>query len=586
MLPLTSFSASSSTTFLIPFLVISILTFLSSPVLAIAKISRTGKYLYDETGSRFYIKGVAYQPQGQVAANTAANAANGGFPDYSSFYDPLSSGTNCTRDLPYLQQLGVNAIRVYSVNAAANHDSCMATFSAAGIYLILDVSLPLNGSIDRASPSWSTNLLDAYITTIDAFAKYDNVLAYNVGNEVINLPSNTDAAPYVKAAARDIKAYLTSQGSSALIGYASVDGDEDFRVPLANYLTCGNDTISIDLYGLNNYEWCGSSTYATSGWETITNDFSGIQVATYMSEYGCITNPPRLWQEVPVLYSQPVTNVFSGGVAFSYFPTADGYGMVTFGGSNGQTVQTSSDFNLLAAQLKNVTSTPNTPAQSTLTVTDGTCPTAENATFQASTTLPPTPDESVCNCIYKNALSCVVNAATANQPIIVGALLDYACSLLGSNGGAASCTAIGGNGTAGQYGPLEFCSPSVKLSYVFSAYYEEQQRVATACDFGGNATIVAQPPNTAQDASTAASSCLAQEPAGGVFTPSASASSSATSSTASTATSSKASSASSSKVTSGSALTISRSTTFALAATCGSGLIALVVGGAQIFGLT
>jgi hypothetical protein len=25
-----------------------------------------------------------------------------------------------------------------------------------------------------------------------------------------------------------------------------------------------------------------------------------------------------------------VTDVFSGGVAFSYFPTSDGYGMVTF----------------------------------------------------------------------------------------------------------------------------------------------------------------------------------------------------------------------------------------------------------------
>lgn len=38
---------------------------------------------------------------------------------------------------------------------------------------------------------------------------------------------NTTA--YVKAAARDIKAYLTSKGSTALVGYASVDGDEDFR---------------------------------------------------------------------------------------------------------------------------------------------------------------------------------------------------------------------------------------------------------------------------------------------------------------------------------------------------------------------
>lgn len=58
----------------------------------------------------------------------------------------------------------------------------------------LDLSLPLNGSIDRSSPSWSTNLLNEYIETIDAFKNYENVLGYNVGNEVINLASNTNAA--------------------------------------------------------------------------------------------------------------------------------------------------------------------------------------------------------------------------------------------------------------------------------------------------------------------------------------------------------------------------------------------------------
>lgn len=66
----------------------------------------------------------------------------------------------------------------------------------------------MNGSIDRASPSWSTNLLDLYINTIDAFAKYDNVLAYNVGNEVVIASNVTDVAAYIKAAARDVKAYL------------------------------------------------------------------------------------------------------------------------------------------------------------------------------------------------------------------------------------------------------------------------------------------------------------------------------------------------------------------------------------------
>lgn len=71
----------------------------------------------------------------------------------------------------------------------------------------IDLALPLNGSIDRVSPSWATNLLDQYILTIDAFEKYDNVLAYNIGNEVV-IQNTTAVAPFVKAAARDTKAYL------------------------------------------------------------------------------------------------------------------------------------------------------------------------------------------------------------------------------------------------------------------------------------------------------------------------------------------------------------------------------------------
>jgi hypothetical protein len=167
---------------------------LLTTTLALPQITRKGKYLYDPSGTRFYIKGLAYQPQGKLSASSAANAENGNFPEPSSYVDPLSSAGNCTRDLPYLQQLGVNALRVYSVDSQLDHDACMKTFNDAGIYVLLDVSLPLNGSIDRASPTWSTNLLDAYVSTIDKFLPYDNVLAFNIGNEVINLPTNTDAA--------------------------------------------------------------------------------------------------------------------------------------------------------------------------------------------------------------------------------------------------------------------------------------------------------------------------------------------------------------------------------------------------------
>lgn len=161
------------------------------------------------------------------------------FPEPSDFVDPLADGNGCARDLPYLQQLGINTIRVYSVNSSLNHDACMSALSGAGIYTMyvlatahyvhqngyvdstggmlmlvtffsyaassIDLSLPLNGSIDRASPQWGTNLLDLYITTIEVFSKYDNVLGYNVGNEVANSINTTIVAPFVKAAARDVK---------------------------------------------------------------------------------------------------------------------------------------------------------------------------------------------------------------------------------------------------------------------------------------------------------------------------------------------------------------------------------------------
>ena len=79
-----------------------------------------GKYLYKPNGDRFYIKGVAYQEAAPIATSTAANQANGGFPEPDSFVDPLSAenAANCTRDIANLKTLGVNTVRVYSVNVS------------------------------------------------------------------------------------------------------------------------------------------------------------------------------------------------------------------------------------------------------------------------------------------------------------------------------------------------------------------------------------------------------------------------------------------------------------------------------------
>lgn len=117
------------------------------------------------------------------------------------------------------------------------------------------MSLPLNGSINRAAPSWNIALLDQYLATLNNLLPYPNLLAVNVGNEVVTATSNSDSATFVKAATRDIKAYLASKKSGVLVGYASADG-LTWRYDLAAYLTCGSAATSLDIYGLNSYQVC------------------------------------------------------------------------------------------------------------------------------------------------------------------------------------------------------------------------------------------------------------------------------------------------------------------------------------------
>ena len=66
--------------------------------------------------------------------------ANSPFSEPSTFIDPLANSTACQRDIPFLKQLTVNTVRIYSVNSSLNHDDCMSALSQAGIYTM---SVPL-----------------------------------------------------------------------------------------------------------------------------------------------------------------------------------------------------------------------------------------------------------------------------------------------------------------------------------------------------------------------------------------------------------------------------------------------------------
>jgi 1,3-beta-glucanosyltransferase GAS1 len=207
-------------------------------------------------------------------------------------------------------------------------------------------------------------------------------------------------------------------------------------------------------------EWCGDSNFQ-SAYAGTNNDFSDLNIPAYFSEFGCVTSPPRLWTEVQALFGQDMVPTWSGGLAFSYFPAQGSFGMITLSSDN-TTVTTSDDFNRLKAQYANVTFI-NSPSQSSAGQTQfPACP-QPNSTFLASSSLPPTPNDAVCQCLAQNSFTCTFKETSSlAEPAVVGSLTDTACAFLGQNGG--SCSPIGGSGSSGQYGSLSFCDPGMYLS--------------------------------------------------------------------------------------------------------------------------
>lgn len=421
-------------------------------------VIKGNKFFYAGNGSQFYIKGVAYQ-QDVTSAD-------------SSFTDPLADYDGCKRDLPYLLKLGTNALRVYAVNTTEDHSDCINLFADNGIYIIADLSEPTI-SINRDDPSWTVTLYDRYAAVIDDLQQYDNVLGFFAGNEVTNNDTNTEASAYVKAAVRDMKAYISDKGYRAIpVGYSTND-DSDTRVNLLEYFNCGDDDEAVDFYGINMYEWCGTSTFAKSGYEDRTKEFANYSVPVFFSEYGCNEVTPRKFQETGTLYSSDMTDVWSGGIVYMYFEEANNYGLVTLSGSS---IKTESDFNYLSSAIADISPSSVNSASYTPTNTNrASCPTATN--WSASSNLPPTPDKDACDCLSN--LACTVSSSVDTDDY--STLFAYVCSEV-------SCDELNGNATSGEYGTFSYCGAEAKLNWALNHYYSENGASSSACDFSGSAS--------------------------------------------------------------------------------------------------
>ncbi|KAI1133414.1 glycoside hydrolase family 72 protein [Nemania abortiva] len=309
---------------------------------------------------RFYVRGIDYQP--------------GGSSDNS---DPLADTSVCTRDIQHFKDLGVNTIRVYSVDNSKDHTDCMGQLADAGIYLVLDVNNPLYSiNRDDPEPSYNDVYLQSVFATIDEFAKYTNTLAFFSGNEVINdQPATVGSAPYVKATTRDMRQYIGSRGYRNIpVGYSAADVSDN-RMQTAYYFNCGTDDERSDFFAFNDYSWCSPSSFTQSGWDQKVKNFTGYGIPIFLSEWGC-TKGTRDFSELSALMSTEMSGVYSGGLLYEYSREGNDFGIVEVSGTS-STVKEDTDYDTFKSALAKY-SPPSGNGGFTSTTQSVACPTTDS----------------------------------------------------------------------------------------------------------------------------------------------------------------------------------------------------------------
>lgn len=431
-------------------------------------IEISGKKFFNSSDkSQFFIRGVAYQRPYQADKTPIG------------YIDSLALPALCLKDLEFFKELGVNTVRVYQVDPAANHDVCMNAFAAHNIYVIADLAEP-KVSINRNSPSWDTDLLERYTGVVDSLHGYSNLIGFIAGNEVVDSIENTDSAAFVRAAIRDVKNYIKQKNYRQIpVGYASTD-ESITRLNSANYFVCtDNDTAAAvaDFYALNMFEWCGYSSFQSSGYRERTMEFALLPVPVFFSEYGCNTVTPRPFTEIEQIYGPNMAHVWSGGIIYEYFRKENSFGLVQESVSG--RISKLDDFNTVRLRLlenkpQGVRQSMSLSARSF----EVHCPPVSN-TWRSSSILPPTPDEGKCECL-QTTLSCIL---TPYVDVHEHNLLNELCSQM-------DCSEIQSNATTGIYGKYSECGLRQKISYALNKYWLEHNRDPEVCDFNKRAVLI------------------------------------------------------------------------------------------------
>ncbi|KAF1326249.1 1,3-beta-glucanosyltransferase, partial [Globisporangium splendens] len=258
-------------------------------------VAKGNKFFNSETGEEFRLKGMAYYPRPNAGEMADVGNYDWAADEHENVWKP---------HLEIMKDLGVNTIRLYSIDPSKPHDKFMCACSEAGIYVLIGVTAPCENCsvIDELPPKcYPDSLFTRAQIVYNAMAVYDNTLGFSIGNEnnlqTLHGKEGIATAPCVKAFLRDTRAYAASCASTLRQVPIGLDiADIPPRDQWLKYYDCAIDddeNTRADWIGFNPYVECDPidhTTYSQStGLQTLMEEYNGVQYPRPLmfGEYGC-----------------------------------------------------------------------------------------------------------------------------------------------------------------------------------------------------------------------------------------------------------------------------------------------------------
>ena len=300
-------------------------------------IHKGKRFFHSVTGEYFPVKGIAYFPRPNAGSLSIPNSVDFFTDEFKDLWK---------QDIAHFRELGVNTIRIYSVDPSKNHDAFMCALQDAGIYVIIGLLAECENcgiGPDQAPSCYPPALKERGQWIINEFSKYSNTLVFDAGNEVTFYATDQQIelnAPCQKKFLRDMRDYVNTCSANPAsilprkvpIGMANWDNERELQTLYFNCRTDPSDNLeNAEWYGLNTYQHCDPNAVSVQdlvGWNLLLEDFISYQLAVpvIISEYGCREQFPtigqfeaqRNWLQVDALYSSSFLNEFAGGVVFEF----------------------------------------------------------------------------------------------------------------------------------------------------------------------------------------------------------------------------------------------------------------------------